>query len=134
MRTAQGQLDSVLGGEKLPGHSDIDDLPFNMSIVKETFRWAPPLPIGTTHRLMEDDVYRGMFIPGGSVLAEDIWWEQFLVAHEGSDADCVRAIYYSETIYPDSHTCNPTQFLNKDGRIVFSVAAPESRIFRSGRR
>ena len=73
MKTAQRQLDSVLGGERLPDHSDIDDLPYIEAIIKETFRWAPPFPIGTTHRLMEDDVYRGMFIPGGAMVLENIW-------------------------------------------------------------
>lgn len=73
MRTAQFQLDSVLGGERLPEHSDIDDLPYIEAIVKETLRWAPPLPIGATHRLMEDDVYLGMFIPGGATIVENIW-------------------------------------------------------------
>ena len=74
MRTAQRQLDSVMGGERLPDHSDIDDLPYIVAIVKETLRWAPPAPIGTTHRLMEDDVYHGMFIPGGATIVENIWW------------------------------------------------------------
>ena len=73
MRMAQHQLDSVLSGERLPDHSDIDDLPYIMAIVKETFRWAPPLPIGAPHRLMEDDVYHGMFIPGGATMLENIW-------------------------------------------------------------
>ena len=73
MRTAQRQLDHVLGGERLPDHSDIDNLPYIVAIVKETLRWAPPLPIGTTHRLIEDDVYRGMFIPGGATMVENIW-------------------------------------------------------------
>ena len=74
MRTAQRQLDSVLGGGRLPDHSDIDDLPYIAAIVKETLRWAPPAPIGGIHRLIEDDVYRGMFIPGGATVIGDIWW------------------------------------------------------------
>ena len=74
LRTAQRQLDSVLGGERLPDHSDLDDLPYIVAIVKETLRWAPPFPIGTTHRLMEDDEYRGMLIPGGAMVVENIWW------------------------------------------------------------
>ena len=73
MRKAQRQLDSVLGGGRLPDHSDIVDLPYIVAIVKETLRWAPPLPIGTTHRLMEDDVYHGMLIPGGATVVENIW-------------------------------------------------------------
>ena len=79
MRTAQRQLDSVLGDGRLPDHSDIDNLPYIVAIVKETFRWAPPLPIGTTHRLMEDDVYRGMFIPGGATVVENIWCGRLLM-------------------------------------------------------
>jgi hypothetical protein len=75
MRTAQRQLDGVLGGERLPDHSDIEDLPYIVAIVKETLRWAPPVPIGTTHRLMEDDVYLGMLISGGATILENIWWE-----------------------------------------------------------
>lgn len=73
VRTAQRQIDDVLGGERLPNHSDIDNLPYILAIVKETFRWAPPLPTGVTHRLMEDDVYREMVIPGGATIVENIW-------------------------------------------------------------
>ena len=81
MRTAQRQLDGVLGGERLPDHSDIDDLPYIVAIVKESLRWAPPAPMGTTRRLMEDDVYRGMFIPRGATMVENIWWGSSLVIH-----------------------------------------------------
>ena len=73
MRTAQRQLDHVLGGDRLPDHSDLNDLPYIVAIAKETLRWAPPGPIGTTHRLIEDDVYRGMFIPDGATMLENIW-------------------------------------------------------------
>ncbi|KAF9783497.1 cytochrome P450 [Thelephora terrestris] len=117
MRTAQCQLDSVLGGARLPDHSDIDDLPYIVAIVKETLRWAPPAPIGTTHRLMEDDVYRGMFIPGGATVIENIW-----------------AVCYDETAYPEPHKYNPARFLDENGRIDSSVKDPEARVFGSGRR
>ena len=83
MRTAQRQLDSVLGGERLPDHSDIDNLPYIMAIVKETFRWAPPLPTGVAHRLMEDDVYNGMVIPGGATILENIWYGHSQMCHHG---------------------------------------------------
>ena len=81
MRTAQRQLDSVVGWGRLPDHSDIDDLPYIVAIVKESLRWAPPAPMGTTRRLMEDDVYRGMFIPRGATMVENIWWGSSLVIH-----------------------------------------------------
>ena len=73
VKKAQKQLDDVLGGERLPEHSDIDELPYIAAIIKETFRWSPPLPMGTSHCLMEDDIYNGMFIPAGTILLENLW-------------------------------------------------------------
>ena len=73
VKKAQEQLDEVLGGERLPEQSDIDQLPYVTAIVKETLRWAPPNPIGSAHRLMEDDIYKGMFIPAGATVMENIW-------------------------------------------------------------
>lgn len=83
MKVAQRQLDSVLGSDRLPNHSDIDDLPYITAIVKETLRWAPPVPIGATHRLMEDDEYRGMFIPRGATIVENIWYGSLLINFYG---------------------------------------------------
>lgn len=135
MRAAQRQIDQILGGDRLPDHSDIDALPYIVAIAKETFRWAPPVPVGATHRLIEDDIYRGMFIPGGTIMVENIWWGgDYLVVTKSANVDCTRAIFNDETVYPDPHAYDPTRFLDKDGQIDSSVMAPESRIFGSGRR
>ena len=72
MGKAQKQLDDVLGGERLPERSDMDQLPCIAAIVKETLRWAPPLPLGSAHRLTEDDIYKGMFIPAGATVMENV--------------------------------------------------------------
>ena len=73
VKKAQKQLDDVLGGGGLPDHSDMDKLPYITAIIKENIRWSPQLPIGASHRLMQDDVYNGMFIPAGTTLLENIW-------------------------------------------------------------
>lgn len=73
VKEAQKQLDKVTGGERLPEHSDIDGLPYIAAIIKETLRWSPPVTIGVPHRLMEDDVYKGMFIPAGTTVVENLW-------------------------------------------------------------
>ena len=51
-----------------------------------------------------------------------------------TDANCIRAICYDESVYPDPHTYDPTRFLDKDGKIDPSVKDPEARVFGSGRR
>ena len=134
MKTAQRHLDSILGGERLPDHSDIDNIPYIMAIVKETLRWAPPVPIGATHRLMEDDVYRGMFIPGGTMMLENIWWVVTVSWRATTHSAYARTICYDESAYPEPYTYNPARFLDKSGRIDLSVKAPEARVFGSGRR
>ena len=48
VRSAQHELDEVLGGERLPYFSDKPRLPYISAIVKEVLRWRPPTPLGTT--------------------------------------------------------------------------------------
>lgn len=69
-RTAQTELDTVLGENRLPNASDILTLPYIRAIVMEVMRWAPITPLGASHRLLvgKDDEYEGYSIPGGSTI------------------------------------------------------------------
>ncbi|KAF7358226.1 O-methylsterigmatocystin oxidoreductase [Mycena venus] len=62
---AQKEIDSVVGQSRLPDFEDRQNLPLVECIVQETLRWHPPTELGVPHRLMEDDLYHGMFIPKG---------------------------------------------------------------------
>lgn len=46
MRKAQGELDAVVGRDRLPTFSDKDNLPYLRAIIKETLRWRPVGPLG----------------------------------------------------------------------------------------
>ena len=116
LKKAQDELDRVVGKDRLPDLSDKDDLPYIDAIMKEVLRWSPPLPITIPKRVIQDDVYRGYFIPAGATVVENVW-----------------AICRDPTIYPDPETFNPDRFL-KDGKIDPSVFNPEDRIFGAGRR
>ena len=134
VKKAQKQLDDVLGGERLPDHSDVDQLPYITAILKETLRWAPPNPIGSAHRLMEDDIYKGMFIPAGTTVMENIWSVHSSNRGRTSPDAQGRGICYDKNVYPDPETFRPERFLTKDGKLDPSVKDPEARIFGSGRR
>jgi cytochrome P450 len=71
-RAPQRQLDSFLGGERLPDHSNIEDFPRIMAVVEETLRWAPSLLIAAAHRLTGGDVRHGMFTSGGATTVGNI--------------------------------------------------------------
>lgn len=93
-RRAQEQLDSVVGTDKLPNFGDRERLPYIEALVKEVLRWNPVTPLGmclyflfnvanmkpsmtaylgAPHRLLEDDVHDGYFIPKGSSVIANIW-------------------------------------------------------------
>jgi cytochrome P450 len=73
LRKAQEELDRVIGSERLPELSDMDELPYISALMKELLRWACPVPFGIPKRAMEDDVYRGYSIPAGATVIENIW-------------------------------------------------------------
>ena len=77
VRRAQEELDRVVGNERLPGLSDRENLPYISALLKELLRWACPLPVGVARRVMEDDTYKGYFIPAGTGVLENTWWVSF---------------------------------------------------------
>lgn len=48
LKTAQEEMDSVVGRERLPRVDDREGLPYLEGLVKETIRMFPPVPDGTS--------------------------------------------------------------------------------------
>lgn len=65
---ARADIDAVVGSERLPDFGDSESLPYIHAIILEVLRWKPVVPFNTPHAVMEDDEYRGMFIPKGTVV------------------------------------------------------------------
>ena len=116
MKKAQEELDRVVGKGELPDFCHKDSLPYIDALIKELLRWSPPVPLSSPNRAMQDDVYRGYFIPKGATVIQNIW-----------------AIFRDPNIYPDPAAFNPDRFL-KDGKINPLVFDPEDRVFGAGRR
>lgn len=64
-KKAHQEIDRVVGRERLPTFQDWDSLPYTEAIMREILRWKPVLPLGVPHKVMEDDFYKGYFIPKG---------------------------------------------------------------------
>lgn len=56
-KVAQEELDRVVGTERLPSFEDRDDLPYIETLIKETIRWHPPVPIGDIHVVSSKTVF-----------------------------------------------------------------------------
>ncbi|KAI0063334.1 cytochrome P450 [Artomyces pyxidatus] len=72
-RKAQEEIERVVGTDRLPDMSDRPNLPYIEAIVKETLRWNPAAPMGSPHRLREDDVYNGYLIPKDATIFTNVW-------------------------------------------------------------
>ncbi|KAJ6597635.1 cytochrome P450, partial [Mycena vulgaris] len=115
-KTAQTELDSVIGHGQLPNFADEPTLPYTSAIVKEVLRWQNVAPLGVPHRVLVDDEYRGYRIPAGSVVIGNIW-----------------AILHDEDMYPDPQSFKPERFL-RNGKLNPDVRDPETAAFGFGRR
>ncbi|KAK0470334.1 cytochrome P450 [Desarmillaria tabescens] len=110
----QAEIDSVTGGDRLPTLADRDKglLPYTVATLYEVLRWHLPLTIGFPHRALEDDTYRGYFIPKGSIVAFSSW-------QMCRDPD----------LYPDPEVFDPTRFLGTSPQLD-----PRELVFGFGRR
>ncbi|KAG8851585.1 hypothetical protein FRB91_007652 [Serendipita sp. 411] len=64
----QNELDEVVGQGHLPTAQDIAKLRLFEAVWKESLRWHPPVPLGIPHVNTDADVYKGYYIPNGSVI------------------------------------------------------------------
>ncbi|KAI9453322.1 CyP450 monooxygenase [Lactarius psammicola] len=103
---AQEEIDRVIGTDRLPTFDDEPKLPFVSALSKEVFRWQQVAPFAIPHRLMEDDVYNGYFLPKNSIILGNAW-----------------AILHDDRLFPDPFTFKPERFTdpNVDPRVPAAV-------------
>ncbi|KAF2128497.1 cytochrome P450 [Dothidotthia symphoricarpi CBS 119687] len=65
---AQKEIEDVVGSDRLPTFEDLNKLPYIQAVIEETFRWRHLAPTGVPHAAIQDDWYKGYFIPKGSVI------------------------------------------------------------------
>jgi cytochrome P450 len=114
-RRAQAEIDSVIGGDRLPTFEDRASLPYIESILRETLRWHPIVPLGVPHVTSSDDTYDGYFIPKGTAVISNIW-----------------AMSRDEKRYPSASSFIPERFL--DDNNVLTDDNPARYVFGFGRR
>ncbi|KAL4259189.1 cytochrome P450 family protein [Pleurotus pulmonarius] len=95
-KKGQEEIDRVIGPDRLPTFDDFDSLPYVQCVTQEILRWHPAGPLGVPHRSTEDDTYRGMFIPKGSIVFSNIM-----------------GMALDENVYAEPTKFNPDRFLPK---------------------
>ncbi|XP_051136628.1 flavonoid 3'-monooxygenase-like [Andrographis paniculata] len=70
---AQGELDAIVGRDRVVTEHDLGNLPFCQAIIKETFRLHPPTPLSLPRIADESCEVNGFLIPKGSTLLVNVW-------------------------------------------------------------
>ncbi|EJD42956.1 cytochrome P450 [Auricularia subglabra TFB-10046 SS5] len=117
-KAAREEIDRVLGRGIMPTFADRDSLPYVSAILLEVIRLYPVLPLGVSHRVMEDDEYNGMRIPKGTTILANVW-----------------SILRDKRYYDDPEEFKPERYL-KNGVIDLKNTVPDPRgpLFGFGRR
>ncbi|GBE86410.1 Multifunctional cytochrome P450 monooxygenase af510 [Sparassis crispa] len=111
-KKAQAEVDVVVGPDRFPELADRNELPYVSALCSEILRLHPVVPSGIIHRLTEDDVHAGYFIPKGTYVIANIW--QHL---------------HDSRVYSDPFTFKPERFLGKTPE-----RDPRDFVFGYGRR
>ncbi|KAI0078415.1 cytochrome P450 [Panus rudis PR-1116 ss-1] len=115
-KSAQAELDAVVGRDRLPSVDDLEKLVYIRAIVWETLRWQVVAPFGIPHRVLRDDEYNGYFIPAGTDVIPNAW-----------------AMLHNPEDYPDPMLFKPERYI-KNGQIDPNVRDPSTIAFGFGRR
>ena len=86
-RRAQAEIDAVVGLSRLPTFSDAPQLPYVRAVVKEIIRWRPALALGVPHAAIDEDWYKGMYVPKGTLCMSNLWHCNHDRTIFGEDAD-----------------------------------------------
>ncbi|THH23143.1 hypothetical protein EUX98_g8040 [Antrodiella citrinella] len=110
------EMDRVVGTERLPDFGDRESLPYLECVIRETYRWHVPTPLGIPHFSMKDDEYKGYVIPANSLMIANIWG----IAHDTAQ-------------YSDPDEFIPERFENLD-KETSDRLDPKNYVFGFGRR
>jgi cytochrome P450 len=65
-KRAQEEIDKIVGRDRLPTFTDRPSLPYVEAVYREIMRWRTGAPLGFPHAAVNDDMYKGYYIPKGT--------------------------------------------------------------------
>jgi len=97
---AQAEIDAVVGNDRLPCFADREHLPYIQALTLEALRWHSVVPNGVPHRVTEDNIFNGYFIPKGALVMANLWF-----------------MNHDPEVYRNPMTFNPDRFLGPNPEV-----------------
>ncbi|KAI0701738.1 cytochrome P450 [Earliella scabrosa] len=117
LKKAQKEIDAVVGNSRLPTFSDRPNLPYVNAVVNEALRISSPVPLGLPRRITEDNVYKDMYIPKGTLVF-------------GNNHNMVR----DPSIFPNPDAFDPERYLEEVDEATAKLRDVRNYVFGFGRR
>ncbi|TBU57403.1 cytochrome P450 [Dichomitus squalens] len=117
LQKAQKEIDAVVGNARLPTFSDRPHLPYVNAVVSEALRISSPVPLGLPRRITEDNVYKNMFIPKGTLVF-------------GNNYNMVR----DPAVFPNPDVFDPERYLEDVDEQTAKLRDVRNYVFGFGRR
>ncbi|XP_030532700.2 dimethylnonatriene synthase-like [Rhodamnia argentea] len=117
LKSAQHELDTVVGRHEWVQESDISSLKYLQAVVKETLRLYPPAPLTGIREAMEDCRISGCHVPKGTRVLVNIW-----------------KLQRDPRVWPEPDAFRPERFLEERKEVDLRAQNFEFIPFSSGRR
>ncbi|KAF5574644.1 oxidoreductase [Fusarium pseudoanthophilum] len=104
---ARKVIDSTVG-DRVPVFEDLDSMPYIRQVMKESWRWRPPVALGHPHTTTQDMIYKDYRIPKGARIHLNAW-----------------AIHRDSTRYRDPDNFIPERFEGDTRSSQESAASPD---------
>ncbi|XP_033742682.1 cytochrome P450 2F2-like [Pecten maximus] len=95
------EIDQVIGRSRAPSISDKQDMPFFEAFIIEVLRHANVAPLAVAHGAAQDTMYKGFFIPRGSILVPNL-----------------DSVMNDPKLFLHPETFCPSRFIGDDGRVT----------------
>ncbi|KZT71079.1 cytochrome P450 [Daedalea quercina L-15889] len=113
-RTAQMELDKVIGRGELATWEDMAKLPYVKGLLSEVYRWNPVGPLALPRNVTNEDEYKGYRIPVGATIFGNSW-----------------GVLHNPSLYPDPFEFKPSRYSKADNELN---PDPRLYVFGYGRR
>ncbi|KAF1927809.1 cytochrome P450 [Didymella exigua CBS 183.55] len=71
---ALAEIEAVVGvAQRLPVYEDLESIPYVRYLMKELWRWRPPVALGHPHIVTKELTYNGVRLPAGSRIHLNAW-------------------------------------------------------------
>lgn len=97
----QGEIDAVIGRDRVPSLTDKGCLPFTEATIMEVQRMTVVVPLAIPHMASETTVFRGYTIPKGTVVIPNLW-----------------SVHRDPSVWDTPDDFNPSRFLDEQGKLM----------------